>query len=129
MVLCDAAVAQRVQGVLEFPECVALEIEAYTSVVSIQILKSDCAYLPTSQRLRHGKRSIFHSYHAFLKGPGAFAMVVLRNGLTCASYRYMMGQLVAVDVRHLHAGPWIPVHTLQAYPTARAATTTSHCDS
>jgi hypothetical protein len=28
VVLCDAAVAQRVQGVLEFPERVALEIEA-----------------------------------------------------------------------------------------------------
>jgi hypothetical protein len=27
-VLCDAAVAHGVQGVLELPECVALEIEA-----------------------------------------------------------------------------------------------------
>ena len=34
-----------------------------------------CANLPTSQRLRQGKRSIFHSYHARLMGPGAFAMV------------------------------------------------------
>jgi hypothetical protein len=62
------------QLVLEFPECVALEIEAccvleHSSKDALQ-REIEGSHEPTSHFLRHGKRFIRHSYHALRIGPG-----------------------------------------------------------
>jgi hypothetical protein len=67
------------QLVLEFPKCVALEIEACGVLEHSSKDAEDSnikgIHEPTSHFLRHGKRFILHSYHALRIGPGAFGMV------------------------------------------------------
>ena len=74
-------ITQGVQSVLELPKGVAMEIKTcngtlrHRSKDRLEMGRIAERHSPTSHFLRHGKRFIFHWYHALLIGPGAPAIV------------------------------------------------------
>jgi len=79
-VLDYATVAMGVDGVLEFPVRVALEIEAWRKPPSARRLEESTAKsangVPTSHFRRQGSCIVFQLYHSLRRGPGCAAMGV-----------------------------------------------------